>query len=202
MGDSSAFPVKGVTRRGFTLSLIGSVVLPQVARCQEAPGSPYSKAGGRMLDINGRELPRNLVFRFLPVTLPLVSIRVTQLFGLGKDTVHGFSPFHPGVDFGAPVGTPVFATAAGMVSRAGRVNGYGNVIDIEHGLGFSSRYAHLSSFSVAEGQAVDRNTQIGLTGNSGHSTGPHLHYEVRIHDVPVDPVAFILKANEIYNTLS
>jgi len=94
---------------------------------------------------------------------------------------------HAGVDIGARAGTPVRAPARGIVTFAGWQNGYGRTIILEHGLGVQSLYGHLSRFVVKRGQKVEQDATIGLTGNSGHSSGPHLHYEVRVNERPVNP---------------
>ena len=94
---------------------------------------------------------------------------------------------HTGVDIGVPAGTPVRAPARGTVAFAGWQNGYGRTIILEHGHGVHSLYGHLSKFVVKQGQRVDQGATIGLTGNSGHSSGPHLHYEVRVDGRPVNP---------------
>lgn len=112
-------------------------------------------------------------------------------FGTRSDPLNHKTGVHEGVDFGAPIGTPVYATGAGVVVSAGPRDRYGNTIDIDHGNGVLTRYAHLSKIKVKEGQKVSRSTVIALVGNTGRSTGPHLHYEVRVSDAPRDPVKFI-----------
>lgn len=87
-------------------------------------------------------------------------------------------------------GTPVYATADGRISEAGWGGGYGNKIDIDHGFNYVTRYAHLSEIDVKPGQNVKRGQKIGLVGNTGKSTGPHLHYEVRFKDEPENPVNY------------
>ncbi len=101
-----------------------------------------------------------------------------------------FHYWHSGVDFGVPVGTPVIATHSGEVTFAGwSTVGYGNLIILQSG-SFITYYAHLSDFNVLTGQQIGTGSVIGWTGNTGNSTGPHIHYEVRIDDVPVDPLSF------------
>ncbi|MCS6987831.1 MAG: M23 family metallopeptidase [Sphingomonadaceae bacterium] len=90
----------------------------------------------------------------------------------------GFSRLHQGVDFAAPTGTPVVASAAGRVTLAGWSGGYGQVVEVDHGRGLKTRYAHLSRIDVRPGQAVGQGQRIGAVGSTGLSTGPHLHYEV------------------------
>jgi murein DD-endopeptidase MepM/ murein hydrolase activator NlpD len=99
--------------------------------------------------------------------------------------------FHKGQDISAPTGTPVNATADGVVVIAGWVRGYGNGIYIDHGNGISTRYGHLSRIDVAVGQVIKRGEHLGLVGSTGRSTGPHLHYEVRINGQPVSPLPYL-----------
>jgi len=99
--------------------------------------------------------------------------------------------YHEGQDIDAAYGTPVEAAASGRVIIAGRQRGYGNVVYIDHGAGLSTRYGHLSQINVSIGQTVTRGQTIGLVGSTGRSTGPHLHYEVRINNQPVDPKRYL-----------
>lgn len=166
------------------------------------PPVPYTRGGGQELTVNGHRLPRDLVFRFLPVTLPLASIRVTSLFGMRPNPFGGYgTEMHPGVDFGAPVGTPVYSTAAGIVTFTGWSGAYGEMVEVEHGLGFRTRYSHLSAIDVQPGQVVDRNAVLGLVGSTGRSTGPHLYWEIWRDGQRLDPVAFVLKAYQLYHHL-
>lgn len=112
-------------------------------------------------------------------------------FGTRNDPLNNRTGIHEGIDLGAPIGTPVYATGDGIVAETGLKARYGLTIDIEHGNGLTTRYAHLSRIKVQPGQKVTRATIIGLVGNTGRSTGPHLHYEVRLHDAPRDPLKFI-----------
>jgi murein DD-endopeptidase MepM/ murein hydrolase activator NlpD len=116
----------------------------------------------------------------------------TDSFGVrGNPFGGGSSEFHPGQDIAAPRGTPVFAAADGTVSQAGWQNGYGQTVVIDHGNGLTTRYGHLSRIEVAAGQDLKRGEQLGQVGSTGRSTGPHLHYEVRIGDVPVSPLHYL-----------
>ena len=100
--------------------------------------------------------------------------------------------FHRGIDIAAPIGTPVYAPAKGVVAFAGVQGGYGNVIFVKHRGGLSTRYGHLDKILVKEGQKVERGDIIGHVGNTGRSTGPHLHYEVRVGGVSVNPMKYIV----------
>ena len=112
----------------------------------------------------------------------------TDSFGYrGNPFGGGGSEFHPGQDIAAPRGTPVFAPADGRVVEAGWKNGYGQTVVVDHGNGLTTRYGHLSRIGVAAGQELKRGDELGQVGSTGRSTGPHLHYEVRIGELPVSP---------------
>jgi murein DD-endopeptidase MepM/ murein hydrolase activator NlpD len=117
--------------------------------------------------------------------------QVTASFGERIDPFNGEGAFHSGVDISASVGSPVIAPADGVVTFADFLGGYGRAIMVDHGHGISTRYGHLSSLAVTAGQYVHRGDTIGFVGTSGRSTGPHLHYEVRINDVPVNPYKYL-----------
>lgn len=101
------------------------------------------------------------------------------------------STFHEGVDIAGDYGTPISATAAGTVTQAGWVGGYGYLVEVKHADGIVTRYGHNSAVLVYEGQHVDQGSMIALMGSTGNSTGPHCHYEVRIHGEAVDPMYFL-----------
>ncbi|HTJ87176.1 MAG TPA: M23 family metallopeptidase [Terriglobales bacterium] len=116
---------------------------------------------------------------------------VTGSFGERIDPFNGEGAFHAGIDIGAIFGQPVIAPADGVVEFADFMGGYGRAIILDHGHGMSTRYGHLKSFACFPGQHVHRGDTIGYVGDSGRSTGPHLHYEVRINDVPVNPHKYL-----------
>lgn len=111
-------------------------------------------------------------------------------YGYRHDPIYGTTKFHEGMDFSSAIGTPVYATGAGTVKSAGWESGYGNSIDIDHGFNYLTRYAHLSQILVKPGQSVKRGDLIGKVGNTGKSTGSHLHYEVRYRGAPQNPVNY------------
>lgn len=114
-------------------------------------------------------------------------------FGVRRNPFGGGSyEFHSGQDIDAQIGDPVKAGASGQVTFVGWQNGYGQLIVIDHGGGLTSRYGHLSHIDVAQGQTIERGQFIGRVGSTGRSTGPHLHYEIRINDTPVDPLQYLL----------
>lgn len=113
--------------------------------------------------------------------------RVASGYGMRIDPVYHVRKFHQGMDFTAPTGTEVFATGNAKVDFAGWKQGYGNTVILDHGYGYKTLYAHLYKILVRKGQKVRRSDIIALVGNTGKSTGPHLHYEVRLNNKPVDP---------------
>ena len=106
----------------------------------------------------------------------------------------GQQSFHEGIDFPAESGTPIVAAASGLVVESGWHPQYGKMVEIDHGNGLVSRYAHASQLGVKEGDLVVRGQQIGGIGSTGRSTGPHLHFEVRLNGVPQNPVRFLGKS--------
>ncbi len=138
--------------------------------------------------------------RKVPIANPEPGAVVTSGFGIRRDPILGVSALHPGIDFRAARGTTVPATAAGVITRAGWAGGYGNMVEIDHGGGYSTRYGHLSEIDVNVGDKVSLGETIGKSGSTGRSTGPHLHYEVRHNGKAVNPVAF-LKAGRAISRL-
>ena len=117
--------------------------------------------------------------------------RLSSYFGYRTDPIYKVKRFHEGIDFSAPVGTPVYATGDGVVKEVKRSRrGYGNRLVIDHGYGYQTVYAHLHSFKVRKGQKVERGQLIATVGNTGKSTAPHLHYEVRKDNRPVNPIYY------------
>ncbi len=128
----------------------------------------------------------------LPQALPADLQYISSGFGFRPNPfTGGGGEFHPGLDFKGPYGAPIFAAAKGKVSFVGQRSGYGNVVEIDHGNGLVTRYAHMSAFRTVVGKPVVPGELIGLIGSTGRSTGPHLHFEVRIGDRPVNPRPFL-----------
>ncbi len=130
---------------------------------------------------------------YIPAIQPVLNkdlTRVASGYGYRIDPVYHVRRFHQGMDFTAPKGTDVYATGKGRVFSTGWKQGYGNTVVIDHGFGYKTLYAHLHKSLVKKGQKVNRGDVIALVGNTGKSTGPHLHYEVRLKDRPIDPRNF------------
>ncbi|HZS45736.1 MAG TPA: M23 family metallopeptidase [Blastocatellia bacterium] len=130
---------------------------------------------------------RRLMMSTTPKGFPVQGY-LTDHFGLRRFA--GSTEFHPGLDIAVPSGTGVAATADGLVIYAAWRNGYGNAVVIDHGGGITTRYGHLSALEVTAGQQIHRGDVIGRAGSTGRSTGPHVHYEVRENNVPLDPMKF------------
>ncbi len=128
-----------------------------------------------------------------PFSIPVTSnFRYTSGFG------PRWGRMHNGTDFAGPIGTPIYSTADGVVTHAGWSSGYGRLIKIQHEFGIETRYAHLNAMDVTVGQRVSRGERIGAMGNSGRSTGPHLHYEVRVGGTPVNPMIYIRAGQNVF----
>ncbi|MEZ5841711.1 MAG: M23 family metallopeptidase [Hyphomicrobiales bacterium] len=127
--------------------------------------------------------------------------RTTSRFGVRLDPFLNTPALHAGIDFKAAVGHPVVATARGTVIRAGWSGGYGRMVEIDHGNGVTTRYAHLKAITVKEGDTVRVGQTVGKLGSSGRSTGPHLHYETRIDGRAIDPLKFLEAGRRIRASL-
>jgi murein DD-endopeptidase MepM/ murein hydrolase activator NlpD len=133
----------------------------------------------------------------IPQHSPANLAYISSGFGYRADPFTGGAAFHAGLDFKGPIGAPIYAAAAGTVSFVGGQQGYGNTVEIDHGNGLMTRYAHMSGFRARVGQQVEAGQVIGLIGNTGRSTGPHLHFEVRINDRAVNPRPFLKAASNV-----
>ena len=134
------------------------------------------------------------LYASIPAIQPVSNKNLIALasgFGLRIHPVYKVKKMHNGIDFAASIGTPIYATADGTVAKVSvRFSGYGKMVEIDHGFGYRTRYAHMHDFTVRKGQQVKRGDLIGYVGNTGLSTAPHLHYEVFINDQRVDPVHY------------
>jgi murein DD-endopeptidase MepM/ murein hydrolase activator NlpD len=129
--------------------------------------------------------------RGIPQVIPAAGKHISSGFGYRTDPFAGSPAFHAGLDFKGPTGAPIYSAANGRVAFVGRRPGYGNCVEIDHGNGLRTRYAHMSAFRAKAGQSVRAGQLIGAVGSTGRSTGPHLHFEVRLHGQPVNPRPFL-----------
>jgi murein DD-endopeptidase MepM/ murein hydrolase activator NlpD len=133
----------------------------------------------------------------VPSSKPVNIATFTSGYGVRSDPFRGSAAMHAGIDLAGPMGTPVYATADGVVDHAEWSGGYGNMVEIDHGKGLQTRFGHLSRIFVRDGQKVTRGTLIALMGSTGRSTGSHLHYEVRIDGRAVNPIPFLQSADYV-----
>lgn len=191
-------------------------ILNEVRRGYSGQGGPLlpvsmSTSGGRAIpdattDRANRllgELDRINLFRIAadktPVAMPVkAAFRFTSPFGYRRDPKGAGRRMHAGVDFAGSRGTPIYATADGVVSHAGWQSGYGKLVKIKHAFGIETRYAHNSVIRVKVGQRVSRGDRIGDMGATGRVTGTHLHYEVRINGTPVNPMTYIKAGRDVF----
>ena len=127
----------------------------------------------------------------LPTFLPVREVRQSSAFGHRADPINHRGAQHQGIDMMGKHGEPIYATGSGIVTTAGRMAGYGNMVEISHGTGVDTRYAHMARLLVKPGERVRQGQVIGHMGSTGRSTGTHLHYEVRVDGRPVDPQPFL-----------
>ena len=191
------------------LAAAGLAVVPAGEAEQAAGGPLLPVEAGRAFDMRVRELDEALekletvkaAARALPIHNPAPGQAVTSSFGVRRDPLLRTPALHAGIDFRAAVGTKARVTGAGTVVKAGWNGGYGRMVEVEHGHGLTTRYAHLSKILVREGQKLDSGDVVGETGSSGRSTGPHLHYEVRRNGDALDPLRFLKVGKKIADLL-
>jgi len=214
--------VRGSMNKHFCAAVAALVSISGVAQAADrnAPPAPAPATGGEYIPVPSAEATADLnadrQFKSLfqtwksfdasaglgrgaiaiPSVQPVAKLQFTSNFGIRSDPFRGTAAMHAGVDIPGPIGTPVYATADGIIARAERAGGYGNLIEVNHGKGIATRYGHLSKIIVRDHQRVKRGQLIGLMGSTGRSTGSHLHYEVRIDGSAVNPAPY-LQAGEL-----
>ncbi|SEW15963.1 Murein DD-endopeptidase MepM and murein hydrolase activator NlpD, contain LysM domain [Cognatiyoonia koreensis] len=178
-------------RRGYSGS--GGPLAPIAFSTKGGGPDPDAGRANAILDRMDRINLYRIAAERAPFDIPVkANFRFTSGFG------QRWGRLHAGTDFAGPIGTPIYATADGVVTSAGWSSGYGRLIKIQHEFGIETRYAHLNSMRVSVGQRVSRGQRIGDMGNSGRSTGPHLHYEVRVGGTPVNPMTYIRAGQDVF----
>ena len=176
----------------------GGPLSPIALSTKGAPTPDELRANAILAGLDQMNLYRLAAFK-APFDMPLKdNFRWTSGFGMRQDPKGWGTRMHAGSDMAGAYGTPVYATADGVVIHAGWANGYGRLIKIKHAFGIETRYGHLAQIRVEVGQKISRGDRIGDMGNSGRSTGTHLHYEVRIGGNAVNPMTFIKAANHVF----
>lgn len=182
------------------LGLNPRALVQQAASGRGGPFIPYTGRMGRARALGPSFAAlEGALFRMEVLERTLVAVpsgnparaMISSGFGYRADPFHGGGAMHSGMDFKGPIGTPILAAAPGRVASVGWQGGYGQTIDIDHGQGIMTRYAHLSGFDARVGDMVAAGEQIGRMGSTGRSTGSHLHFEVRINGTPVNPRRFL-----------
>lgn len=168
---------------------MGGPLLPAMG---EAEATSLVDDANQVMTALSRYRAARLAVDMAPIHRPIAkNVRMSSGYGNRNDPFTRRKAFHSGVDFPSPTGTPVLSAGDGKVTFAGKKSGYGNVVEVTHIGGVITRYAHLSAFLVKEGQSVSAGTPIAKVGSTGRSTGPHLHFEVRVKDGAVDPNRYL-----------
>ncbi len=183
----------------------GGLALPleaeELAKMPDLSGKVLSSFDEITEQLESMKLQSDVLARFIlrhriqsisvPYGLPVQRLLINSGYGPRKDPVNGQPSFHYGIDLAVNSGGRIYATAPGIVNRAGQSGRYGVLIEVNHGDGYQTRYAHLASSLVSSGEIVNRGRPIGIAGNTGHSTGVHLHYEVLVDGKAVDPYPYV-----------
>lgn len=188
-------PNKLLRNKGIALQ-IGGPYAP-IKALETAAGQVYSLTKRIEENIN-RSKAYNEIIACLPLDLPVNTMNVSSEFGQRIDPFTKKMAQHNGIDFIGWRGVPIYAPAAGIVTRAGRNGAYGRMIEIDHGCGITTRYGHLHKILVKKGEKLDYRKEIGKMGNTGRSTGTHLHYEIRFNGKPINPRKFIQAGRYVY----
>ncbi|MGB5132258.1 MAG: peptidoglycan DD-metalloendopeptidase family protein [Steroidobacteraceae bacterium] len=166
-------------------------VVPALDEMLDSLGATIDDRGRQLTALQNLILTRELARQIVPGGRPVESGYISSLYGQRTDPFDGHNAFHQGLDFAGTAGTRVLAVADGIVSHAGVDGGYGRLIEITHGNGYVTRYAHNAKLLVLQGKTVKRGDPIALMGSTGRSTGPHLHFEVLRDGRPVNPLSFV-----------
>jgi murein DD-endopeptidase MepM/ murein hydrolase activator NlpD len=188
-------PLGDLTTPNFGGPLINARPMTEVD-LQDAITKLVSAVGSRdeyMSSVEADVLQNSVLKDMLPNSKPISAAYKSSSYGWRIDPFNGTKAFHEGLDFTANTGTPIRAAADGIVSTATRTSAYGNLIKLNHGAGLETRYAHASKLLVKTGERVVKGQTIALVGSTGRSTGPHLHYEIRLNGHPLDPRKYLNK---------
>jgi murein DD-endopeptidase MepM/ murein hydrolase activator NlpD len=166
---------------------VGGPFIPFFGKRKDVTDPRFARAASALQRMNAMERALDAI----PTSMPAAVMMMSSGFGYRHDPFTGAGAMHAGLDFKGPIGTPILAAADGKVTFAGVHSGYGNCIEITHANGLVTRYAHLSGFNVSLGQKVERGIQIARMGSTGRSTGPHLHFEVRLNGQAINPIKFL-----------
>ncbi len=183
--------------RGAVIALLALATQPALA--QTGQGGPFEAVkplstpvpSFKQMFMSWKQLEKPQASVAIPSAQPVKGTALTSGYGVRSDPFRGRAAMHAGIDLAGPINTPIYATADAVVDRSQWANGYGNLIELNHGRGIQTRYGHLTRSIVKAGQRVKRGDLIGYMGSTGRSTGSHLHYEVRVDGKAVNPVPFM-----------
>jgi len=183
--------------RGACIALLALATQPALA--QAGQGGPFEAVtplstpvpSFKQMFMSWKQLEKPQASVAIPSAQPVKGTALTSGYGVRSDPFRGRAAMHAGIDLAGPINTPIYATADAVVDRSQWANGYGNLIELNHGRGIQTRYGHLTRSIVQAGQRVKRGDLIGYMGSTGRSTGSHLHYEVRVDGKAVNPVPFM-----------
>jgi len=205
LGRIASLTIGAKSRADAMADIIRSTGLKIDDKADDAVGGPFVEAStnpfqASLADLDNAldrlETVRGTVER-MPLGNPAPGRDITSRFGNRMDPFLGRPALHTGIDFRAETGANVRAAGAGTVSFAGYSGGYGNMVEVDHGKGVTTRYGHLSQILVRTGEKIELSDILGKAGSTGRSTGPHVHYEVRLNDEPVDPMRFLVAGTEL-----
>ncbi len=180
---------------------IGVTIIKSAEESPENSGGPFIPADEPSYDELAKKVDDYLrIIKYMPLGKPIEG-PITSKFGTRNDPLNKKKSIHEGVDIRGRRGDKIHSTADGVVIKAFKNGGYGNYVEIDHGNGYRTVYAHMQKFLVKKGQAIKRGQVVGLVGSTGRSTGPHLHYEIHLHRKPVSPDKFMQVA-DLAHTIS
>ncbi|MCW2382757.1 MULTISPECIES: M23 family metallopeptidase [unclassified Sphingobium] len=197
MIDSSAmtFAKEGVLKSAAKVLAIAGLMVASPALADAGHDAQFASLFSAMVQMEQSTEQSTDSKASIPSRQPVDDVRLTSSFGTRSDPFNGRARMHQGIDIPGPIGTPIYATADGVVRRSQWVNGYGNLVEINHGNGLETRYGHMSKLIAQPNERVRRGQLIGLMGSTGRSTGSHLHYEVRIAGSAVNPMPYLEGTN-------
>lgn len=194
------FATPAAAQQSNTAVAVGAIDVSKVAT-QDGDDSRFQQLFAKWESADGVRPKAQAPAVSLPSRTPLDNVHLSSDYGMRTHPVLGGRRAHKGIDLSAPTGTPIYATADGVVSRAGPFSSYGNFVSIEHGASVETRYAHMSRVVAHTGDRVKKGDLIGYVGSTGRSTGAHLHYEVRVAGAAVNPIPY-MNAGESQNAFA
>lgn len=187
--DFSSPPAQGGPEEASTI--LADVIMPDFITQLDELARQLENREKQLGIMESMIMNRNLQAEIIPTGRPLTKGWISSRYGVRNDPFSGKATFHNGIDIAAPAGTEVISVAAGVVTWAGRRYGYGNLVEVNHGNGYVTRYGHLKEVLVSAGEMIKKGHVIATVGTTGRSTGPHVHYEVWVEGKRVDPMKYV-----------